>query len=109
MGAPTDISALRIWDRYLDLREIRREKLNISDLVSEFLAGYRISLSDDGESFTPVAEGYVQKTFNGYFARFEKQSARYVKLELLESIGAAYGRYHYPEAKIQLGEVDFYE
>ena len=112
MGEVTELTALRLWEHYFGKSDLEKQnELGIeftAQFLAEHLSEFRISLSLDGENYVTVAERCMQKTYDGFYARFPRQSARYVKLELLSSMGKESGRSKRKNAKIKLGEVDFY-
>ncbi len=112
MGRVTELSALRLWEHYYGKPELEKQnELGVeftAQFISEYLSHFRVLLSTDGVNYDLVADRYMQKVYNGVYARFQRQSARYVKLELLNSIGNECGRSARKHAKIKLGEVDFY-
>lgn len=52
------------------------------------ITSYRVHVSDDGETFRPVASGRWEPTGGVRTASFDPTRARYVRLEALEAHGA---------------------
>ncbi len=84
----------------------------VGDQVPSFWAGcpfrYAISTSLDGESFTTCAEG-VFRTFSGEeIVRFPKHNARYIRLEILSTVGQNSHREEFEHEPLTLGELTVY-
>ena len=79
-----------------------------SRILAEFPSEYRISVSTDSETFTECAHG-VFRVFGGEeIIGFEPCEARYVRLEILSTVGAASGLPAYREVPLSIGEITIY-
>ena len=118
MKKEVSFTAIKLRTAEYDYMELRRENKakntglrepEIRPLMAEFLAEYRISISSDGVSYTPLYERRSAAFGYGDTAYFDKVSARYVKVELLSTMGKYSCRPEYADAKITLGEIEFFE
>ncbi|MBR4288846.1 MAG: discoidin domain-containing protein [Clostridia bacterium] len=103
LGKETEVSALSNYNKWhLFTRETRNM---IPDNASHFPSKYRIWVSLDGENFERVALGRILESGGEYFIRFPKKKARYVRLEILETIGRAWEREEFYNATLSIGEI----
>lgn len=92
---------------------VTRERLAASGapaamLMAQFVSRYRISASADGESYTECAEG-VMRVFGGEeIIRFAPIAARYIKFEVLSTVGRAGDLPKYAHARPAIGELTLY-
>ena len=103
------VSALGHYPRILELVKLRQAGIDVQDKTSEFPSGYRLSTSCDGKAFTCRAEGLFRVFGGEELIRFEPHTARYIKLEILTTCGAASGRARFRGAKITIGELTVYK
>lgn len=109
MGETRRISALGNYSVGL----IRPRSGNIGDIMAKmeavFPVDYRISTSSDGKNYTLADEG-IFRTFSGEeIVKFEPLEARYLKLELLSTVGSRLGRAPYDKIPMKLAEITLFE
>ena len=90
-------------------RLIRRKDVNAADIVATFAAEYQVMLSQDGESFTTVAEGAIRVYGGEVLIRFSPQKARYVKFKVLSNTGKLTGYPKYADLGLKIGELTVFE
>lgn len=105
MKKPQTICALGHYPaRYL-MEYFQKTGANDAETFARFAHEYEISLSDDGEAFTPVAHG-VLRIFGGEeILTFPESTARYVKFRVLSTIGKACDRPPYANATVSISEL----
>lgn len=98
-----EVSALSNYNKWsVFSRETKDQSPN---RISAFPSKYRISVSLDGETFERIAMGRILESGGEYFIRFPKKKARYVRLEILETMGRAWEREEYFDAPLSIGEI----
>lgn len=81
---------------------------NGPNILAQFPSGFRISTSLDGASYTPAAQG-IFRVFGGEeLIRFPSREARFVKLEIVSTCGAASLWEQYQDANVVIGELTVY-
>jgi len=77
--------------------------------LAEFPSEYRISVSADGKTFTECDRG-VFRVFGGEeIIPFAECEARYVRLEILSTVGRAGGLAAHQDVPLTIGEVTLYQ
>ena len=102
-----EFTAVRLHAATYNLLELRKTKTNDLPLIAEYPAEYRLLVSEDGENYSVACEGLVRIFGLGYTIHLGKVSARYVKLELLTTVGKYSCRPEHKDAKVALGEIEF--
>ena len=91
---------------------VTREMLNRSPenkKIAEFPSEYRISVSTDGEEFTECDRG-IFRIFGGEeMIRFDACEARFIRLEVLSTVGRASGLIAHANAPLTIGEITVYQ
>lgn len=104
-----ELVAFGHYARMLEQKKIRAEGLLPADKLCELPSAYRLSLSCDAERFQTVSEGLF-RTFGGEeILYFPACRARFVRLEILSSVGLASQRPAFAEARIVMAELTPYE
>ncbi|MBQ2955969.1 MAG: discoidin domain-containing protein [Clostridia bacterium] len=99
------VAAVSHYPVPLTYAKLKKENASAPEKMAGFLSRYRISVSRDGERFTPCAEGII-RTFGGEeIVRFDPQTARYVRVEMLSTVGRESGLPEYRDAKVSVGEL----
>ena len=90
--------------------QVIRERLKAEgaaepEKMAGFLSGYRISASLDGERFEPCAEGIIRVFGAEEIIRFEPVCARYIRVDMLSTVGRESGLEKYRDARLTVGEL----
>ena len=109
MGKERDVSALGCYAVLLDIQKLRAEGIPTALAASSFPVDYKISVSSDGEEFKTVAEGLFRAFAGEDIVRFDTESARYVRLDVLSTTGSRYGKAPYSEAPLKIAEISLFE
>ena len=109
MGKENKVSALGNYAAAIDIMELRRKGINNSYALSSFPLEYVISTSADGVSYRDVASGLFRSFAGEEIVRFEKHSARYVKLKVLSTTGSRIARSNYSDAPLRIAELSLFE
>ena len=104
LGEKREISALSHYPFWIN-RATQTEKGKEYDVIKRFPSKYRISVSDDKESFVPLAVGRFRIFGGEEFIRFAKTRARYLRLEILTTTGEEWGREETADATLKIGEL----
>jgi len=106
MKKETELCGFKFWQRY-----VNRIPRSIDPTWSEetynttFATDYIVSLSNDGENFTKVAEG-VFRAFGGEeTVDFGATTARYMRIDLPRSTGIRSMLERYKDSKIAVGNI----
>lgn len=104
-----EFSAIRLYEGAYNLFDLREQKIvsKIPSFMAEYPSEYRISISDDGKNYIVVSEGIFRVFGLGNTIYFGKVSARFVKIEILSTVGKNCCYPEYTDAKISLGEIVF--
>ena len=100
---------------YMELRRENKEKNtglrepDIRPLMAEYPAEYRVSASEDGVCYTVLGQKRSAAFGIGDTMYFDKTSARFIKIELLSTMGKYCDRPEYAEAKLGVGEIQIFE
>lgn len=79
-----------------------------TEKFAKFAHGYELSVSNDGENYTPCATG-VLRIFGGEeYIRFPKTEARYVKFKVTSTIGKASDLPAYKDAAVSISELTIF-
>ena len=70
---------------------------------------YRISTSLDGKEYTLCTEGRMRRFALEDIIPLGKIKARYIKFEVLSTVGLEYGRANYVNASLHLGGLTVYK
>ncbi len=104
LGEEKEVCALSHFPFWID-RVRDTEKNKEEALLKLFPAKYRISVSPDGETFTPVASGRFRIFGWEETVRFAKVKTRYLKLEILSTIGKEWAREETADATLRIAEI----
>lgn len=105
LGKEKAISALSHYPMYVDNSILRNERARSVDKLKMFPSRYRISVSVDGKNYIEVKKG-IFRIFGGEeFVRFKSQKARYLRLEILSTIGKSFGRKEFLDANLGIAEI----
>lgn len=83
------------------------KQLNVptQQLLASFVSGYRISVSTDGRTFEPCAEGLLRVFGGEEVIRFPVRTARFIRFEALSTVGKNSGLPQYAGARPIIGEL----
>lgn len=99
------VSALGVYHRILSQKEIKAEGLIPPDKNCEFPAQYVLSASVDNKEFKVVSQGRFRVFSAEEMLRINPTTARYLKLEILTTVGKDCQRPQFADAKVVLGEL----
>ncbi|MBQ3075070.1 MAG: discoidin domain-containing protein [Clostridia bacterium] len=99
------VSALGVYHRILSQKEIKAEGLIPPDKNVEFPARYVLSASIDNKDFKVVSQGRFRVFSAEEMLRINPTTARYLKLEILSTVGKDCRREKFAEAKVVIGEL----
>lgn len=105
MKEEKEILALGVYHRILSQKEIKAEGLIPPDKNCEFPAQYVLSVSLDNEEFKVVSKGRFRVFSAEEILRFAGVKARYIKLEILSTVGKDCVRQKFADAKPAIGEL----
>ena len=109
MQQEQQIAGLSHYPRILDKKKANLGVEEIPAELAHFPYAYRVSTSCDGNAFKTRASG-VFRIFGGEeIIRFDRHSARFVKLEILSTVGFNSERRQYRDANIALAELTVYK
>ncbi len=116
LGNEESLSAFSFYPKWLtwtELMENNPENLKRDNLppkkIKEYPSKYRLSASLDGEDFKPVTSG-IFRVFGGEETiRFDKTCARYLRLEILETVGKAWQQEKFADGNVVIGEITFWK
>ncbi len=116
LGREEDLSAFSFypkWVTWKDMKENNPEELKKDALppsrIKEFPSKFRLWASLDGEKFEPVTSGIFRVFGDEETIRFDKVKARYLRLEILETVGKAWQRAEFADTKISMAEITFWK
>lgn len=95
-----------LYGRFIKQTGIAKE--NVPFFWAGCTFGYRVSTSTDGENYTVCAEGVLRTVSGEEIIRFQKRMARFIRLEILSTIGSNSHRKGFEEASVVLGELTVY-
>lgn len=108
LGEAQEVSALSHYPLFIDRKtmvERGREYL----VLGKYPSCYRISVSDDGENFREVKHGHFRVFGAEETVCFEPQRTRYVRLEILSTIGKEWGREKTKDATLMVAEISLWK
>ena len=83
--------------------KLKEDPWSRTRFYAKFPRRYRVSTSLDGENYEMRCEGGIRTYGHEEMITFEEVRARYVKLEVLSTVGIEYGRAAYLDATLHLG------
>jgi len=101
LGEEREVSALAHYPWRIFRWAGVEASVNFAALVSD----YEISLSQNGEDFTKVAEGAIRIYGGEVLIRFERQRARYLRFIAKSNVGAACRIKKYDNCPLVIGEL----
>ena len=85
--------------------EVKQQGISILDTVAEFAGDCRILVSMDGENFREVVSGSVRVFGGEDLFTFPSVRARYVKFEVLSTVGKNTDRPQFADAPLRMAEL----
>lgn len=104
LGEEKEISALSHYPFWINRLE-DTEKGKEYALTEKFPSRYRIYASNDGETFTPLADGRFRIFGWEETVRFAKTRTRYLRLEILSAVGKEWAREETADATLRIAEI----
>jgi len=108
MKEEKEISALGHYPRIIYQKEIREKGLIPADQICQYPHEYRISTGNDPELLVPVAQGKFRIFGGEEMIRFASHKARFVRVEIVSSVGISCELEKYADAKIAIGEITLF-
>jgi hypothetical protein len=116
LGKEESVAAFSFYPRFLTWKELnetntlglKRDMLPPTKL-KEYPSKYRLWASIDGEHFERVTEGIFRNFGLEEPLSFDQTKARYLRLEILETVGRAWQRAEFADAGITMGEITFWK
>ncbi len=106
----TEISAVGIYQRILERVSKKIVPIwNSSDFTPGFPIAVEIYLSCDGESFTKCADSTLRRFGSEEIVAFETTKARYLRLDVTETVGSFCGLEKYSGGKVTLGNIAIFK
>ena len=108
LGQKQAVAALSHYPFWVD-KYVVAQKGASGFVLGEFPSEYRISVSDDGEHFRRVATGIFRIFGSEETIRFKKTKARFLRLELLSTVGKAWDRDGLTDVPLTVGEITLWK
>lgn len=89
--------------------ELMEAGIPIETKVTEFACEYRISTSCDGKEYSEIKSGYVRAFGGEDVLPFEPTVARYVRFEVLSTVGKDTERAEFANAEVKISELSIFE
>ena len=105
MGAVQDTAGLGVYHPILEAGKLKAAGISSSEAMSHLPYEYRVSTSADGKDFEEKASGVFRIFGAESVIRFPRHDARFLRLELLSTVGANSCLAAYREAKIAVAEL----
>lgn len=105
MQEKKDIRGLGVYPRSLYGPHIQETGKAPNQFLAEFPFRYVISTSADGESFRKMAEGVFRSCSEEEIVPFVRHDARFIRLEILSTVGKNCKRPEFAHAKIAIAEL----
>lgn len=110
LGKPQKIAAIGHLPTRVVRPALNRKKWKADDIAVTLPAHYAVSVSYDGESFTEVASGVCRVFGAENIIRFAPVRARYLRFDVLDTVGANSHRKAAADANASIGNLSvFYE
>ncbi len=84
------------------------ERKIMTEQLMRFPCKYCLSSSEDGINYKEISNGYIRIFGGEDIIDFEKISVRYLKLDIPETVGKTSLRPQFKDAKLKMGEIEFY-
>ena len=108
MGIEKAISAVGHIAPAVNRAEAAKNNVDLSKIVTMYASLCRISVSTDNISYKEVFEGYVRSFGGEEILYFNETNARYVKFEVLSTVGADTEREDLKDAFLQIAELSIF-
>ncbi|MBQ8911960.1 MAG: discoidin domain-containing protein, partial [Clostridia bacterium] len=105
LGAETEFSALSHYPYWVEHSMMTKKWVEDHLYIQRVPSKYRISVSSDGESFKRVATGHFRIFGGEETIRFDKQKARYLRLEILSTAGKEWGSKDSLDSPLAMAEI----
>ena len=103
------ISALSHYPRLVSAHELKDEGKIPPWYFCELPHAFRLSTSVDGKSYAVQKEGAFRDFAYEEFVRFPETKARYVKLEILTTVGKDYAKKDFALAHVAIAELTLWK
>jgi len=87
---------------------LRKERIDERDKMAKFAGEYRISVSDNGKDYRICREGTARVFGREEVFTFPEVQARYVRFEILGTVGKASGWKKYEDANLEVAEISVF-
>ena len=105
MGAVQEAAGLGVYHPLLEAGKLKAAGIPSPEALSHLAYEYRVSTSTDGETFTEKASGVFRIFGAESVIRFTRHDARFLRLEILSTVGANSCLAAYREANIAVAEL----
>ncbi len=109
MKEAKNIRAFGYYTPYLEYKPYKRAGISVAHIVGGFTSEYRISTSLDGLDYRVCSEGNIRQYSSEEIIPFDRHEARYVKFEVLSTVGGSSGRPERLADRIVLSELSLFE
>ena len=109
LGEETEFSALSHTPYWIEHSMMAKKWVEDHLYIQRVASKYRISVSDDGESFRRIATGLFRIFGGEETVRFAKQRARYVRLEILSTAAKEWGRKDCADSPLAMAEITLWK
>lgn len=109
LGKETKICAVSHFPKWMEALKIREEGLLPKDKVKAFPSMYRVSVSADGGSWERVAFGHFRIFGWEETIRFAQRNARYLRLEILSTVGKEWERPKFADSTLAIAELTLWQ
>ena len=105
----TSLRAIGVLPQLYDgITRMTPERKIMTEQLMRFPCKYRLSASVDGINYKEISDGYIRIFGGEDIIDFEKISAKYLKLDVLETAGRTSLRPQFKDVKLKMGEIEFY-
>lgn len=105
MGKVQSVSGLGVYHTIMEMEKLTAAGHFVPEALSHLPYAYRVSTGVDGEVFEEKASGVFRIFGAETLLRFPCHDARYVRLEILSTVGANCGLPAYRDANVTLAEL----
>ena len=109
LGEEKEFSALSHTPYWVDHSMMAKKWVEDHLYMQKFPSKFRISVSSEGEHFKRVAMGHFRIFGGEETIRFEKQKARYLRLEILSTTGKEWGRKESENSPLAIAELTLWK
>ncbi|MBE6713502.1 MAG: discoidin domain-containing protein [Ruminococcaceae bacterium] len=109
LGEEAEFSALSHYPYWVEHAMMTKKWVEDHLYIQRVPSKYRISTSRDGKTFERIAMGHFRIFGGEETIRFDKQKARYLRLEILSTAGKEWGRKDSVDSPLAMAEFTFWK